>query len=82
MYTPLATYSFSMSFWTVPLIADLLIPCSSAIATYIASRVVAGALMVIELDTEPRSIELNKALMSCMLSIATPTLPTSPSAFG
>ena len=62
----------------VPLILDTSTPFSSATATYIANKIDAGALIVIEVDTEEISIPSNNALISSMLSIATPTFPTSP----
>jgi hypothetical protein len=42
----------------------------------------AVALMVIEVDTLASGIASKSASMSSMESIATPTLPTSPSASG
>ena len=71
-------YSFRMSFWMVPLSFLASVPCSSATAWYISSSTAAGALIVIDVDTSPSGIPSNKVRMSCRLSIATPTLPTSP----
>ena len=51
-----AWYSFRMSFCSVPASWDRSAPFFSATATYIASRIGAGELMVIEVDTEPRSM--------------------------
>ena len=38
----------------------------------------AGALIVIEVDTEPSGMPSSRIRMSSMESMATPTLPTSP----
>ena len=40
------------------------------------------ALMVIEVEIFSRSMPSNSRIMSSMESMATPTLPTSPSAMG
>ncbi len=80
MYVPRAMYSLSMSFWMVPDRPRGLAPCSSATVWYISSRTAAGALMVIDVDTLSSGIPSNSARMSARLSIATPTLPTSPCA--
>ena len=58
------------------------IPCSSAAARYIAKRIGAGELMVIDVVTDPTSIPLNSVSMSSTESTATPQRPTSPSACG
>ena len=50
----------------------------SAVATYNANNVVAGALIVIEVETLPKSIPENSTSISSSVSIGTPTLPTSP----
>ncbi len=44
--------------------------------------IAAGALIVIDTDTTPRSIPENSVRMSSSVSIATPSRPTSPSARG
>ncbi len=40
--------------------------------------IAAGALIVIETDTSPRSMPPNSVCMSSSVSIATPSRPTSP----
>ena len=45
-------YSFRMSFWIVPLRASNGTPCFSATARYMARRTAAGALIVIEVETD------------------------------
>ena len=64
MYNPLEMYSFRMSFCTVPERSELGIPFSSATATYSASSVVAGALIVMEVDIEDISMSSNSCLIS------------------
>ncbi len=64
----------------VPLIWFFATPFFSATAIYIASRIEAGAFIVIEVETLSRGILSNKISISARVSIATPTLPTSPSA--
>ena len=49
---------------------------------YIASRIPAGALMVIEVETCSRGISLKRVCMSSSDEIDTPTFPTSPCASG
>lgn len=78
MYVPRAMYSFSTSFWIVPVSRSGAIPCSSATSWYSNSSSAAGELMVIEVDTRSRGIPPNSTRMSSIESIATPTLPTSP----
>jgi len=80
MWVPRAMYSLRMSFWTVPPIADQGTPCSSATVRYMDSRIEAVELIVIEVVTRSSGIPSNRVLMSSMLSIATPTRPTSPRA--
>jgi hypothetical protein len=41
--------------------------------------IAAGALIVIDTDTSPRSIPANSVSMSSSVSTATPSRPTSPS---
>ncbi len=67
-----------MSFWSVPLSFDLSTPSFSATATYIARRIAAGPLIVIEVDTCPKSMSAKRSTMSSRVSIATPARPTSP----
>ncbi len=75
-------YSLRMSFCTVPVMRSGDIPCSSATSSYSSSRMAAVALIVIEVDTSPSGMPSNRARMSSRLSMATPTLPTSPLAMG
>ncbi len=82
MYVPLATYSFRMSFCTVPCSLSGLTPCFSPTTWYMARSTAAGAFIVMEVDTLSRGIPLNTTSMSSRESMATPTLPTSPSARG
>ncbi len=49
---------------------------------YIASRIAAGALIVMLVETLSSGISLNRVAMSSSEEIDTPTLPTSPSAIG
>ena len=44
--------------------------------------IAAGALIVIETETFPRSMPANSVSMSSTVSIATPSRPTSPSDSG
>ena len=53
-----------------------------AAATYSASKIDAVALIVIEVEIMSSGIPSNNRSMSSIESIATPTLPTSPSAVG
>jgi hypothetical protein len=78
MYVPRATYSLRMSFWIVPSRPAGATPCFSATATYMASRIMAGELMVMEVEIASRGIRSNRTSMSARVSMATPTLPTSP----
>ena len=55
-------------------------PCFFANAKYMANKIDAVALMVIEVVISSNFMPSNKISMSCKESIATPTLPTSPSA--
>ena len=73
-------YSLSTSFWMVPRSLTGSTPCSAPTSSYSSSRIAAGALMVIEVETSSSGIPSNSARMSARLSIATPTLPTSPAA--
>ena len=82
MYVPRAVYSFRMSFCTVPLSLPGSTPCSSATSSYSSSRMAAVALMVIDVVTLSSGMLVEQPSMSSSESIATPTLPTSPSARG
>ena len=73
-------YSFSTSFWIVPVRVAGSTPCSSATSWYSNSSTAAGALIVIDVDTSPSGMPPNRMRMSSIESIATPTLPTSPEA--
>jgi len=75
-------YSLSRSFWIVPEIRSADTPCSSATISYMSSRIAAVELIVIEVVTVSSGIPANRVRMSSIESIATPTLPTSPSARG
>ena len=57
-------------------------PCSSPTTTYIASRIAAVALMVIEVETRSSGMPRKRSCRSSTVSMATPTRPTSPSAIG
>ena len=57
-------------------------PAFRATATYIASRIGAVALIVIEVEMRSSGMPSNSISMSRSESIATPTRPTSPSAIG
>ena len=82
MYVPRAMYSLRRSFWIVPLIADAGTPCSSATSSYSSSRIAAVELIVIDVVTWSSGMSASSVRMSSIESIATPTLPTSPSARG
>ncbi len=82
MYSFCAWNSLRMSFCRVPLSAVRGVPWRSATATYIASRIAAGELIVIDVETAPRSMPSNRSTMSARVSTATPHRPTSPSLIG
>ncbi len=71
-----------MSFWMVPESFFTSAPVRRATATYSARRMLAVALIVIEVEMRSRGMPANSRSMSSMESMATPTLPTSPSAIG
>ena len=73
-----AMYSLRMSFWFVPSSSSGATPCFSAATTYMASRTIAGALMVIEVETSPMGMPSKRRSMSSRESTATPSVPTSP----
>ena len=73
-------YSLRMSFWIVPDSCFGATPWRLPTATYSASRMIAVALMVIDVDTLSSGMPSNSAAMSSIESIATPTRPTSPAA--
>ena len=66
----------------VPEILPISIPCFFATATYKASKIAAVELMVIEVETLSKGISSKRISISFNESMATPTLPTSPSAKG
>ena len=75
-------YSLRMSFCTVPR-SDLgSTPWRLAMTRYIASRMAAGALMVILVETLSRGISWKRVSISSIEEMETPTLPTSPNARG
>ena len=78
MYVPRATYSLSTSFCTVPPSLSNGMPRRRATARTNASRIEAGALIVIETVTRSSGIRSNSVSTSSIVSIATPTFPTSP----
>ncbi len=82
MYSFCAMYSLKMSFWMVPEIFFQSAPCFSATTRYIAHRIDAGELMVIETVVFSRSMPSKRISMSSSESMATPHLPTSPSLNG
>src|SRR5580704_9881492 len=63
-YSFWAWYSFSMSFCRVPPSLDLPTPDLAAAATYIARRMGAGELIVMDVVTVPRSIPANRSSTS------------------
>ena len=67
-----------MSFWFVPASSSGATPCFSAATTYIASRTIAGALMVMEVEISPIGMPSKSRSMSSSESTATPSVPTSP----
>jgi hypothetical protein len=69
-----------MSFCTVPRSFAGSTPCRRATASYSASRMAAVALMVMLVLTWSSAIPSSSAAMSSIVSIGTPTLPTSPRA--
>jgi hypothetical protein len=69
-----------MSFCVVPDNCARSAPCSSATEAYKASSHIAVALIVIEVLAWASGMPSNKARMSPMWLIGTPTLPTSPRA--
>jgi hypothetical protein len=82
IYVPRAMYSLRMSFCTVPRSLSGSTPCSLPTAIYIASRIAAGALIVILVETLSSGIPSNSRAISLLVGMLTPTLPTSPSAIG
>ena len=77
-----AMYSFRMSACKVPPSWARGTPEFSAATMYCASTIAAGPLIVIEVVIAPMSMPAKSVSMSRTESIATPHLPTSPSASG
>jgi hypothetical protein len=75
-------YSLRMSPGQVPERTSSARPRRRATATYRASRMAAVALMVMEVETRSSGIPSRRTSMSSRLSMATPTRPTSPAAWG
>src|SRR2546426_1623516 len=82
MYGDRATYSFRMSFWTVPRSDRRAMPRASPVATYRASRIAAVALIVMLVLTRSRGRPSRSVCISSRVEIATPTRPTSPRTIG
>ena len=80
MYMPRATYSLRMSFWTVPPSFEGMMPCFSATATYMASRMFAGAFIVMLVVTLSSGMPSKRISISFSVDTLTPTFPTSPMA--
>ena len=81
MYSFCAMYSFRMSFWSVPEMTFQSAPCRSATARYIAHKMLAGELIVMDTVTSLSGISRNKISMSSSEEMETPHLPTSPREF-
>jgi hypothetical protein len=64
-----------MSFWIVPESARAATPWRRATATYSASRMIAVALIVIDVDTGRAGCRRTASAMSSIESMATPTRP-------
>ncbi len=62
----------------VPEILSEETPCFSATAIYMARRMAAVELIVMEVDTLSSGIPSKSTSISARESMATPTLPTSP----
>ncbi len=77
-----AMNSLRMSFCRVPLTLVKGTPCFSATAKYMQSRIAAGELMVMEVETSASEIPSNSRSMSARESMATPQWPISPRLVG
>jgi hypothetical protein len=73
-----AMYSLRISFCTVPVSFSEGTPCFSPTTMYMASRIEAGALMVMEVEISSSLIRSKSISISCSESMATPQIPTSP----
>ena len=82
MYVPRDRYSLTMSFCVVPCSAAGGTPRRSATATYSANSHAAVALIVMDVFMRSSGMSANSASMSPMWQTGTPTLPTSPAAWG
>ncbi len=82
MYSFWAMNSFRMSFCSVPLSLENGTPCFSATHRYMHSKIAAGELMVMEVDTWSSGMPSNRRSMSARESIATPQWPISPRLVG
>src|SRR2546425_5511889 len=82
MYVDRATYSFRMSFWTVPRSDGRAMPRASPVATYRASRIAAVAWIVRRVLPRARGRPWRSACMPSREEIATPPRPPSPRAIG
>jgi hypothetical protein len=69
-----------MSFWTVPERLVSATPCRRATAMYKPRRMIAVALIVMDVETRPSGMPSKSSDMSSIESMATPTRPTSPAA--
>src|SRR3989304_4959759 len=78
MEGPRAMYSLRMSFWVVPSSPRGSNPRRSATATTIASRIIAVALMVMEMETWSSGRASSMTPMSAGEAIAHPPLPPPP----
>src|SRR5437870_2866610 len=72
MYSFWAMNSFRMSFCSVPLTRENGTPCCSATARYMHSKMAAGELIVMDVDTAPSGMPANRVSMSASESMATP----------
>src|SRR3984893_177128 len=75
MYSFCAMYSFRMSFCRVPDTFDQETPCCSGTARYMAHRIGAGELMVIETVTSPSGMPRKRVSMSSREEMETPHFP-------
>ena len=82
MYVPRAMYSFRMSFCVVPPMRSAVTPCRRPTATYMARRIGAVALIVIEVVTSPTGMPSKSREKSSSELTETPTFPTSPATSG
>ena len=74
--------SLRMSAWMVPDSFSLGMPRFSATTTYMANKIQAVGLMVIDTLMAPTSMPSNISSRSASVSTATPSRPTSPAERG